>query len=983
MDNDSFDFEQLTCCSLILHWKVSDETNLKSFELYQREGDLNFVQKAFSSYDKIYEGNNNTYELINLKPNQVYDFKLKIIKTNSMNEKEISVKTLKSPHAILSEKSVEVANEDGSEQIIKLASHDILDYQMKLIKNCAKFLFEENNEYLVKGDFDGIIIKITHEGQSNTYYISFDIKDDYFNEFFKRFIKGIGDNILIPCHFILEKLPSLLFLDLIKKGSVIFTGKRMGGVIASSLVFYLLYMGKSIDRNYENALFKRDKKCIGAITFGSPAFLTNLTAAVKMKELTSYFFNIKDKYDFIPAFIDFLNEKKLKSINENISNLFHKEEFTNNNITVLNNFFKEIKFTEDNLKKFINQDIKIPFGYYYMMENNSSLVPIDEKNFQKFYYFIKFLTQDRQSNLKKYKVLSSNIIFNKEELQCLEKKNYELELVKIIRRKIESKTKAIIKFKLVKFDNITISPDLIDKITLTSNDSGCVISNKDIYYDNDTDITAYRDELHDNVNNIIISNKFQGEIKVKQILNIQGSGPTEEMLKNNIEKLFLIPFFKLFEIFYISFRDENNFQALKEQNFGKNYEKIKILKPFEKQIEILNELLFLSRPDLLAKSEKELIQKYIYDVSNKEWTEEQKNNLNYNFSKYYQQAKQIQVYQAINCIESELYSIAKKNKFPLKILGENKKLFMTIFNYSETADFINTNFNNNYIKNFFIEIIILKTLQKMENDIKNQTNNLSNENEYKEFFNKNIGKFYDSYIIPNIYFIRLIILITIEGGDFIKFNHTINLEKYSALVGGFFCFIKIIFGMSNMNDEIFKYYGMMANNIFDIFIKRVFKGDDEKDFDKYLEKNEIEEQYMKNLFYKNKTRKIIKSNISNTDSTTFIDNIKDYYFKSFKNNKVFDFSQYSEKCKIGKEYYTHFIEILNNYSNDFIEDTEISIYDNLKEENKKREDTLSNIKNIMKGLIDDEESKKGFLALLRQSYLIGKLRVNIVRNNFI
>ncbi len=32
----------------------------------------------------------------------------------------------------------------------------------------------------------------------------------------------------------------------------------------------------------------------------------------------------------------------------------------------------------------------------------------------------------------------------------------------------------------------------------------------------------------------------------------------------------------------------------------------------------------------------------------------------------------------------------------------------------------------------------------------------------------------------------------------------------------------------------------------------------------------------------------------------------------------------------------------------------------------------------MNNLIDDEESKKGFLALVRQSYLLGKLRAFIV-----
>ena len=36
---------------------------------------------------------------------------------------------------------------------------------------------------------------------------------------------------------------------------------------------------------------------------------------------------------------------------------------------------------------------------------------------------------------------------------------------------------------------------------------------------------------------------------------------------------------------------------------------------------------------------------------------------------------------------------------------------------------------------------------------------------------------------------------------------------------------------------------------------------------------------------------------------------------------------------------------------------------------------------MMNDLIDEEESKKGFLALLRQSYLLGKLRSNIVSIN--
>ena len=72
------------------------------------------------------------------------------------------------------------------------------------------------------------------------------------------------------------------------------------------------------------------------------------------------------------------------------------------------------------------------------------------------------------------------------------------------------------------------------------------------------------------------------------------------------------------------------------------------------------------------------------------------------------------------------------------------------------------------------------------------------------------------------------------------------------------------------------------------------------------------------------------------------------------------------------------MEIFNNYSNDFEEDIEISIYDNLKEENQNAKKNFLTIKQMMNHLINEEESKIGFLALLRQSYLLGKLRFNIV-----
>ena len=82
----------------------------------------------------------------------------------------------------------------------------------------------------------------------------------------------------------------------------------------------------------------------------------------------------------------------------------------------------------------------------------------------------------------------------------------------------------------------------------------------------------------------------------------------------------------------------------------------------------------------------------------------------------------------------------------------------------------------------------------------------------------------------------------------------------------------------------------------------------------------------------------------------------------------------------GKDYYLKFLELLNNYSNNYPEDIEISIYDNLKEDNDNKNQNLLEIKEMVNDVINDEESKKGFLALVRQSYLLGKLRTNIVSN---
>ena len=133
-------------------------------------------------------------------------------------------------------------------------------------------------------------------------------------------------------------------------------------------------------------------------------------------------------------------------------------------------------------------------------------------------------------------------------------KNKNIEIVKIIRRNNESESKpansnikVIIKFELFESSCDKITPDIIDKIKLySSNKQEIIIRAKDIFYDNDTEITAYIEISNEssNINAVTVINNFSGELKAKYILNIQGSGPTRKMLYDNLEKLFLIPFFK-------------------------------------------------------------------------------------------------------------------------------------------------------------------------------------------------------------------------------------------------------------------------------------------------------------------------------------------------------------------------------------------------------------------------------------------------------
>ena len=974
-----FSFKNITCCSLELIWSYNskDKSDVESYELFQREDGANFITNVFM-FESIYKGNNTRFEVTNLKPNQTYSFKIVVKRKESSDDKIIEIKTLRAPHAILSENSLKIENFEFTEN-----KNELNGYQEKIIKNCSKLIFEEKNENILDGIFGTpdtfeIRVKITHEIENNIYYISFDLKSDNSNNFFKKYIKEYDSNrVIIPCHFIIQNLPTLLIFNLLEKSSIILTGKRMGGVIASSLGFYILNIGKSMNKIYGNTFLKKEKneqKNIGIVSFGSPSFLSDMTVAIKMQEFTSYFYHIKEEFDFIPGIIDFINydnllkNKKDEYLNKNIDKListFNKEELANDNIELLNYFLTNINYTEKNIIFYIDKFVRIPFGYYFIMkESDCSLFSITEDNFVKFYHLKKFHSNCPSSHLKIYKKLESDFKYNKNSLEDLIKKDKEIEIIKIIRRRVDSenesfsnqsKIKAIIKFKFNKSDDNIFSPDIIKKITLFYQKEGqskeIIINENNIYYDNETDITAYTnityENMSTNINNVTITNHFSGEMKAKYILNIRGSGQTRKMLYNNLEKIFLIPFFKLIEIFYISQNEMEKYNKLKEENFGKNFEELKILKPFEKQINALDELLFFTRPDILAHNENKFIKKYVEnELSN--FSEDNIKiiikDIKESMKKYYIKSRELQIQQKFNCLKSENNSIAEMLSFPQYFEEkQEKKLFICKFENEDIKNIISQKFDNSYVQDFYLEKYIIEILKMMEKIIKED-----NPHNMKDYLNNNIGRFYNLFIIPKIFFIRMLILISIEGGDIIHFYHKLNWTKF--------------FGSLNIQN-----LGVLLN-----LAPPLRKEFYEADFEKNFTNKNIEEINMKNIFTKRKIKNIINSNIEDYNSHIEV-NINNY------KNRIKTFSNFSENPnKCGEEYYNSFLRLLNNYSNDFSEDIEISIYDNLKEENNLSENNFLIILDMVNDYIKDEESKKGFLALLKQSYLLGKLRTFIV-----
>ena len=98
--------------------------------------------------------------------------------------------------------------------------------------------------------------------------------------------------------------------------------------------------------------------------------------------------------------------------------------------------------------------------------------------------------------------------------------------------------------------------------------------------------------------------------------------------------------------------------------------------------------------------------------------------------------------------------------------------------FISNSEFISQKFEESYINKFFLEKYIIEILKKIEIEIKIKITSFSNSIIYKNYLNKTIGEYYNIFIIPNVIFIWILILSSIESGDFIRFNHKIDWKKF-------------------------------------------------------------------------------------------------------------------------------------------------------------------------------------------------------------
>ena len=79
MEDKEFYSNNISCCSVELHWKnknkEKDANDSYEYKLKQKEGN-NFIE--------IYRGKENKFEVTNLIPNKDYTFKLKILESKKI-----------------------------------------------------------------------------------------------------------------------------------------------------------------------------------------------------------------------------------------------------------------------------------------------------------------------------------------------------------------------------------------------------------------------------------------------------------------------------------------------------------------------------------------------------------------------------------------------------------------------------------------------------------------------------------------------------------------------------------------------------------------------------------------------------------------------------------------------------------------------------------------------------------------------------------
>ena len=810
MSSGSVRVKSVTCWDATIEW---DQVNNESV-IYR-------VQQTKPQKADIYVGNDSEC-IIPLNHSTEYTLRISYsINKKEENEKtigEVKFKTPEPPFAVLSHVPV-------------------TEMTQSIMKSCAGAVFPkpqsrsaDDKQQCLSAQFGPFTINIFQDTlkEDKFFMLNFSAGAD------SRSVEAIQDAIkdenkfdYMWCLKFIPDMPMYLILELLKEGPVFLTGKGIGGTMAATVGYILLTSCSSTGFHVINAWEELVPGALGVCGFGSPAFSSGRVAGILLKlGYLKYFYNIITEGDIVPVFFDSLNSdnvsKQSALINKSCScEIYSSPKSYNQANEHLKDWKKE--------KGLVNHRFafnKVQFGTVMFLNRSLELSVSKDFVFHQMYFENYRQLSDEANPLKLYNKFGNKITDKlvSETVSSLTNNSTSVKSIKLVSRVSKNTDGERLQSKVFRCELPKhMTSDTIGKVFFITKDGKEVPCDKVIFNDANT-ICCMIDNTSIHFDKIELRNKFGGKDTCEKIVNIRGEGESDVLIKEEVERIFSLVFFKLIRIMSSVFEkigedsdDESDesgpeeelddrkvavsaksaFEETKDKALDeiKKFEKSglnEFLKSFNQEIGLLDKLFSCTRPDLLATNEnihlsntKALFKEYTeegYDITTRNV------NVRELIARYYEAAKGVQEDKKINLseVKADRRSFASDAGFPVNMKGvkcEGTKLFVC-----DTSEDLKSIFNDKAsLSKDFAGFTIVNQLCEMISGFKRlissnfKVPDFRDKRNYEEFtkrilsksfdlfIKEKIGELYKGLVLPPVFCLTLFITSSFEGMDQLKF----------------------------------------------------------------------------------------------------------------------------------------------------------------------------------------------------------------------